>query len=296
MLSFYTNLVSQGTYLKCKDMSSIVFSPFFANMYSAPRLAAKFLKYYITASNGKGHGIHSPFVFEFVTQVLNDSRQFYAYDGIEQLRQQMRSNNELLTIDDFGAGSRVAATKQRSVSSIAASALKPKKFSQLFFKIVNHYQPQTIVELGTSLGITTSYLAAANQKGRVVTMEGAKAVAAVAKQNFEALGLTNIEVVQGNFDDTLPVTLQRLSKVDFAYVDGNHRKEPTLRYFNQLLPYLHAESILIFDDVHWSEEMEQAWETIKADKRVLMTIDLFFIGLVFFKEEFKVKQDFVIRF
>jgi predicted O-methyltransferase YrrM len=182
------------------------------------------------------------------------------------------------------------------VSSIAGSALKPKKFAQLMFRIARYYKAHRILELGTSLGITSSYLASSLEDARLDTMEGAPAIAAIAKKNFESLGLKNTNLHVGNFDETLPPLLNELKQIDLAFIDGNHRREPTVRYFRQLLPVCHNDTILIFDDIHWSEEMEQAWEEIKKDGSVKLTIDLFFIGLVFFKKEFKVKQDFAIRF
>jgi len=259
-------------------------------------MAKQYMQYWLHASNGKGHGVHTPFVFSFITQVLNDKRLFYCYETIEILRAQLKANNTLLTVEDFGAGSRIHTHTQRSISNIATSSLKPKKYSQLLFRMVNYFQPETILELGTSLGITTSYLASGKWDAQVITMEGAKAIAAVAQQNFKALRLKNIQVVTGNFDDTLPGTLEKLATVDFAFIDGNHRLEPTLHYFHLLLAKVHPYSVLIFDDIHWSREMEAAWNTIKAHEQVTLTIDLFFIGIVFFRQENKVKQEFAIRF
>jgi predicted O-methyltransferase YrrM len=108
--------------------------------------------------------------------------------------------------------------------------------------------------------------------------------------------LNNTILLQGDFAKTLPVLLESLQQIDLAFVDGNHRKVPTLQYFEQLLPKTTASSILIFDDIHWSAEMEEAWESIKAHPAVTLTIDLFFIGLVFVNPDFKVKQGFVVRF
>ncbi len=265
-------------------------------MYSPFKLAKRYLKYYLTASNGKGHGTHSPFVFDFIINVLNDKRHFYAYEQIEALRADLKNDATPIIVDDYGAGSVVSKTKNRLVKEITNSALKPKKFGQLMFRLVDYYNPKTIIELGTSLGITSAYLAKASSAAKVITMEGAPAIAAIAQQNFEQLALKNIELVLGNFDETLESILQKNTPFDLAFVDGNHRKEPTLRYFEQLMKHSHEYTILIFDDVHWSSEMEAAWETIKADNRVMLTIDLFFIGLVFFRKDFKVKQHFTIRF
>ncbi len=265
-------------------------------MYSPIKLGVKYLQYYIMSSNGKGHGVHSPFVFDFITKVLNDDRQFYAFRQIEHLRHVLLADTRTLAMEDFGAGSRVERTNTRMVREIARSSLKPVKFGQLLFRIVDHYAPDTILELGTSLGITTAYLATARASAKVITMEGATAVADVARSNFQQLGIANIHITEGNFDHTLAQALDAIGRLDFAFIDGNHRYEPTVRYFKQLLPSLHEHSILIFDDIHWSGEMEQAWEAIKQDASVMLTIDLFFIGLVFFRKEQKEKQHFSIRF
>lgn len=259
-------------------------------------MVLKFLKYYLTASSGKGHGVHSPFVYEFITNVMNDDRHFYAYDSIEQIRQNVLRNDKVLTIADFGAGSTITKSNKRKVKDIARFALKNRKFGQLMFRIVNYYTAHTSVELGSSLGITTSYLASGNLQGTVYTFEGAPEVAEIAKENFSHLSLNNIYLIVGNFDDTLQPQLNKINTIDFAFVDGNHRQEPTIRYFEQLLEKATESSIFIFDDIHWSNEMEEAWKYIRQHPSVKLTIDLFFIGIVFFRKEQKVSQHFTIRF
>lgn len=271
-------------------------SSIFACMYTAIQLAVKWVQYYINASNGKGHGVHSPFVFEFIQNVLSDKRVFYAYEAVEEVRSQLLQNSTLLTLDDYGAGSTIYKSNTRKVQQIAATSLKPKKWAQLLFRIVNFYQVNTIIELGTSLGITTSYMALANQKGKVYTLEGAAEVANVAKQNFEKLQLENINLITGNFDSTLTQCLEKTGEIGLAFVDGNHKKEPTIRYFHQLLKNVSDTSIIVFDDVHWSREMEEAWQYIQQHSAVTLTIDLFFVGVVFFRKEQKVKQHFSIRY
>jgi predicted O-methyltransferase YrrM len=265
-------------------------------LYSPFQLAKKYLKYYITASNGKGHGIHSPFVFEFVKFIKNDRRLYAAYADIEQARKRLLKENTEIEVEDFGAGSGIIKTKMRKVSAIASSSLKPKKFSQLLHRMVQYYGSEKVLELGTSFGITTSYLAAAANHPQVTTMEGSKNIAAIAKQNFTDLHLDNIQLIQGDFSKTLAPFLQENKKIDFAFLDGNHRKIPTLEYFEQILTSSHDETIFIFDDIHWSSEMEEAWEIIKRHPAVTLTIDLFFIGIVLLRKDFKEKQHFTIRF
>lgn len=266
-------------------------------MYSPVQLAVRYLRYYITASNGNGHGVHSPFVYDFIVKVLNDDRTFYVFADIEAQREEMLHNATVITIEDFGAGSRVKKSNERSISAIAGSSLKPKKYGQLLFRMVNYFDPATILEMGTSLGITSSYLAAAKADAALITMEGSAAIAGIAKKHFAHIGLKNIEQVVGNFNDTLAPTLNQLnSPLDFIFIDGNHRYEPTMRYFEQLLPHTNENTVIVFDDVHWSAEMEQAWGAAKAHPAVTLTIDLFFVGLVFFRKENKAKQHFTVRF
>jgi len=265
-------------------------------MFSKLQLATRYINYYLTASNSKGHGMHSPFVFEFITKILNDKTLYPTYEKVEALRNQILKDNTILEVEDFGAGSVIDKKSKRSVSSIAKNAAKPKKFGQLLFRMVKHYQPATILELGTSLGITTSYLSLAKSDARLITMEGSKEIADFAKGNLRNLGIRNVEIIEGNFDDALSSVVRGLSSVDLSFIDGNHRQEPTERYFKDLLAKTNNDSILVFDDIHWSTEMEAAWETIKKNAAVTCSIDLFFIGIVFFRKEFKEKQHFTVRF
>lgn len=265
-------------------------------MYSPFELTLKYLTYYLRALNGKGHGIHSPFVFDFITRVLNDKTDYPAYQKVESLRKQLLLDSRLFVVEDFGAGGEFLKNYEKSISSIARNAAKSKKYGQLLFRMVTYYQPTTIVELGTSLGITTSYLSLARPDAKLITMEGAREIGYVAKQNFNKLQLKNIELIEGNFDETLAYVVHDLPSVDFAFIDGNHRQEPTERYFHQLLSKTNNDSILVFDDIHWSAEMEAAWISIKKHEAVKSSIDLFFIGIVLFRKEFKEKQHFAIRF
>jgi predicted O-methyltransferase YrrM len=265
-------------------------------MFSRLQLAKKYILYYLNAHNGKGHGIHSPFVFRFVKDVLNDTTGYATYNTIESLRRELLHDSRVIQVEDMGAGSVKSKTRQRKVAEIARHAAKPKKFGQLLFRMVQYYQPETILELGTSLGITTCYLASGSFAARIITLEGARAIADIARININRKGLRNVQLVEGNFDDTLKWSLNEMEKLDFAFIDGNHRKEPTLRYFHELSGKIHTGSILIFDDIHWSMEMEEAWQIIRADASVTLSIDLFFIGIVFFRNDFKSKQHFIIHF
>jgi predicted O-methyltransferase YrrM len=240
--------------------------------------------------------LHSPFVFALYTNVVRHTGFFASYAAIEQRRAELLASKESLTVRDFGAGSHTGAGHRRHVRDIARTAAKPRQLGQLLFRLVNHFQPLTVLELGTSLGLTTAYLATPSSRSRVITFEGCPATAAVARATFASLHLRNVELIEGNLDNTLAPTLAALpGPIDFAFFDGNHRYEPTLRYFEQCLIHRTDQSVFVFDDIHWSAEMDRAWEAIKAHPDVVLTIDLFYMGLVFFRKN-QPKQHFFLRF
>ena len=263
-------------------------------MYSTTELAIKYLNYAWRASNGKGHGIHSPFVYEFVVKVLNDHRNFYPYAEIEKRRSALQKDHRMISIEDRAECT--VAGGEVKIADIAQRSLSSKRFGQLLFRIVNYYQPENIIELGTSLGISGAYLAAASPDSSLVTLEGNPSISQIAAETFRMLNLKNIRQVTGKFDNTLSDVISSAPPSDLVFIDGNHRKEPTLKYFRQFLNKKSVDSIFIFHDIHWSREMEEAWRIIRDHQEVMITIDLFSAGFIFFGESFRVKQDFIIRF
>ncbi|MCX6182743.1 MAG: class I SAM-dependent methyltransferase [Bacteroidetes bacterium] len=241
------------------------------------------------------YSIHSPFVFKLYSEVILSKKHYYPFDEIEGARKALLANENEITITDFGAGSQFGNGRKRKIKDIAQRAAKPEKFGKLFFRLVDHLQPKNIVELGTSLGMSTSYLAAANKNAVVETLEGCPETAKVARKVFDSLKLNNINITVGNFDETFQNVLSKTTSLDFVFIDGNHQYEPTVRYFKQCLPLVHEETLLIFDDIHWSDEMEKAWKEIQQHPEVTATVDLFFIGLVFFKKG-REKEHFILQF
>lgn len=238
--------------------------------------------------------MHSPFVFEFIEKVLEDNRWFYPFTEIENLRVELYGNRTKIQLTDFGAGSKFHPSGNRSIRSLARHSANKQYACQLLFKIVDSYKPRHILELGTSLGISTLYLSAAAMDAELITIEGDPELAKLARANFKSFGRTNVNLVNGSFAEFLPKVLQEIPQLDLAFIDGNHKKEPTLFYFEQCMGKVHPESILIFDDIHWSGEMNEAWEAIKSDPRVTLSLDLFFMGIVFFRKEFTVKEDYTL--
>lgn len=240
------------------------------------------------------HGTHSPFVYNLADKVIYNFTANEAYKTIEQQRKKLFNDHSLVNVRDLGAGSHLNKNKKKEVRHIAKNALKSPRLAQLIYRLVQNTKPKTTVELGTCLGITTAYLAKACPNAEVITIEGCPETAMVAKQNFEDLRLENIEMHIGNFDDILLDVIAKQPSLDFVYVDGNHRKEATLNYFNWFLPKVTEDSLLIFDDIYWSKGMKEAWEEIKNHPEVSITIDLFWIGLVYFKKG-QAKQHFKLK-
>ena len=211
------------------------------------------------------------------------------------MREKLKHSPETVHCIDLGAGSHLSKSNTRTVKQLIDYSVKPAKYSQLLFRLTNHFQPANIIELGTSIGITAAYIAKANTKANVITIEGCPEIAAIALQNFNTLSINNIQQHIGNFDELLPAILSKTETLDFIFFDGNHRKAPTLNYFNQCLQKAKEDTVFIFDDIYWSKEMKEAWLEIKNNPQVTITIDLFFLGIVFFRKE-QAKQNFVLKF
>jgi len=255
------------------------------------RLIYKFILYRLKSF--RLHGIHSPFVFDLYQQVICHNGHYAAYNTVEKLRRTLKRNHKKIEVTDWGAGSRTNALIHRRISELARVSAKPSRYAQLLFRLINYFQPDIMVELGTSLGITTAYLASARKNGKIFTFEGCSNITQLAQRNFNHLGLSNITLVPGNMDQTLAAKIVKLPQVDFVYFDGNHRYEPTMRYFNICLQKHTENSIFVFDDIYWSREMEKAWLEICSHSAVTLSIDLFQMGFVFFRKK-QPKQHFTI--
>jgi len=244
-----------------------------------------YFKFFFNSHSKKGFGIHSPFIYNFIIQVIKPKNEDKNIIEIEKLRKNLLKSNEILEVEDFGAGSQVMKSKNRNVSDIVKHSATNKKFGELIYKIIQNFKPQNIIELGTSLGIGTLYMALANQNANIHTIEGSKNIHELAKSNIKNFKLNNINFYNNKFDEVLPNILNNLKTVDLVYIDGNHQKQATLKYFETILPFCNNETILIFDDISWSKDMQTAWKTIINDSRVGASLDLFYQGIVFFRKE-----------
>jgi predicted O-methyltransferase YrrM len=238
--------------------------------------------------------VHSPFVFNLVTKCFYDKKKYAEYSILNNYRKSLLANKNTIKVTDFGAGSRVFKSNKRPISKIATTAGITEKRAELLFRITNYFQPENILEIGTSLGLATSALSLGNPKAKITTLEGCPNTLAAAQEQFKKFDIKNIDSIQTEFISYLKNQQPTTNNRQLIYFDGNHSKQATLEYFDLLIPTITNETVWIFDDIHWSEDMEEAWEIIKNHPKVTITIDTFQWGIVFFRQE-QQKEDFVIR-
>ncbi len=241
--------------------------------------------------------LHSPFIYKFWAGVLKDHTNYPAYREVERFRNELLSNEKIIKRTDFGtgAGGSSPLTSNVKVKELARRSLVSVKEARFLYKLVKDLQPGTILEFGTSLGLSSLVMTEAAPNARIITIEGCNETAAIARFNFEKAHKKNITVLSGTFDEKLPEALGLIPKPDLVFFDGNHCKEPTLNYWRKCLPHLHTGSVAVFDDIHWSGEMEKGWKLIIAGPEVKVSIDLYQLGVIYFRSELS-KEDFVLRF
>lgn len=251
-----------------------------------------FLSYWINAVSE--HSLHSPFLFDFYQQVIKPRNSASPYVLFENLRTKLLNDARSNAIEDMGAGSAYLKTSTRMIKDIARTSLTPKKYCQLYDRLIQFMNCQNILELGTSFGINTLYLA--NDKARkVTTFEGAEEIAFIANTTFEFAGASNIRLIKGNIDKTLPDFVLSSTPLDMALIDANHRYQPTIKYFDLISSIISANGVVVMDDIHQSSEMEHAWHELRSRAEVHASVDLFKCGILFFDPSLN-KQHVVIEY
>jgi predicted O-methyltransferase YrrM len=246
--------------------------------------AIKYLNYIFLSRHRKGHGIHSPFIYNLVSRVFRKKIDPSFIFKIEDVRQKMISDNRIISVKDLGSRSGSSETNLRKVSVIARYSAVPVKYGKLLSNMAAEFGHPLIIELGTSLGISAMYLAASCPGTVVCTIEGCPATADIARQNFIEAGFKNIMVLEGPFDEVLPGFATIGVKPGLVFIDGNHRKEPVLNYFNQIAKLSDNKTVIIIDDINYSKEMAEAWDIIKLHEKVSVSVDVFRMGILFFRE------------
>jgi predicted O-methyltransferase YrrM len=243
-----------------------------------------FLKHFLTASRG-GHGVHSPFAYSLCESVFYNPHPFYFFEKAEAIRKKLVKDVTLIDCGSFGAGSSAFNSSVRPVNRIARKGITRQRQSEMLFRLVSFVKPGNVIELGTSIGLNTLYLAEAAKPGPVYSIEGSGNLQAFAKKLAKDEEVLNIRFIQGNFANELPQLLSEIKQADFVYVDGDHSYSSTVRIFRELLDVRHDSLVVVLDDIYWSREMTRAWKEICRDPAVRLSIDCYYFGVVFFRPE-----------
>jgi predicted O-methyltransferase YrrM len=270
---------------------------FFSKILMKFRVAFRYFQYLICSRHWRGFGIHSPFVFNFYQKIIKSQGNEAEIKKIRKIRSRLTKSHQYLYTKDYGTGS-AKATKHYwlPVKKAVRKMSVPQKYGKILYRLARYYSIANILEIGTGIGVSTLYMAFGNPSASIFSIEGCPQKSSLARELFEDQKLNNIQVWVYNFEDILPVVLRNMRhSPDLVFIDGNHRKDSTIRYFETILPGINNETIIVFDDIHWSKGMEEAWHEIQNYGCVTVTIDLFRLGIVFFKKELS-KQNFIIRY
>jgi predicted O-methyltransferase YrrM len=257
--------------------------------------ASRYLKYFFLSRHKNGHGIHSPFVFDLVSRIFQNKADADIVCNIEMVRKRMISDKRSIIVKDLGTGSKKLKTNIRKVSDIARYSPVPEKYGVLLSNMAAEFGKPLIIEFGTSFGISTMYIAASCPDALVYTIEGCPSIAEIADKNFNESGLKNIKIFMGSFDEILPDIINPVNKPGLVFIDGNHLKEPVMNYFYRMAEISDSKTVIIIDDIYYSREMEEAWYEIKKYEKVSISVDIFRMGIVFFREGIN-HNDYIIRY
>jgi predicted O-methyltransferase YrrM len=255
----------------------------------------KYLRYIIVSENKKGHGIHSPFVFDLVSRVFRNKADPAVVYCIEKVRQRLKRDKRIINILDLGSGSEKGRHKLKKVSDIARFSPVPEKYGVLLSGLAAEFGGQLIIEFGTSFGISTMYMALSGRETMVATMEGCAATAGIADTNFKEAGLKNVRLYIGPFEDSISEIVKTGITPGIVFIDGNHRKKPVVEYFEKMAEISDNKTVIIIDDIYNTREMEEAWREIRKNERVTLSIDIFRMGIVFFRGGIG-RKEYIIRY
>jgi predicted O-methyltransferase YrrM len=255
----------------------------------------KYLEYLLISKHRKGHGINSPFVFDLVSRTFRNKIDPGIVLLVENTRTKNRSDKRVINVSDLGAGSERMKNSLRKVSDTARYSAIPARYGRLLFNMASEFGKPVMIELGTSLGISTMYLALADPGNTVYTIEGCPQTAKIAKENFKNAGIKNISLMNGSFDEMIHQLEKENIRPGLVFIDGDHRKEQLLKYFYRMAYLSDDRTVVIIDDIHHSPEMEEAWHEIRQNENVSVTIDIFRMGFVFFRKGIN-RLSYVIRY
>lgn len=252
-------------------------------------------RYFLCSRHGRGHGIHSPFVFDLINSVLRKEVPGKDIDAVRYIRDKMYGSGITVRVNDLGTGPVRKSSPGRRLSNIAKRSSVHDRYGRILYNLASRYNGEKILELGTSVGISTIFISRGAPFSRIISIEGCPVLAGIAKENLSEAGMGNVEILTGHFDEQLSLILKKDFRPSMVFVDGNHTGEAAIKYFRLFKKLLPPDSVIVFDDINYSSDMNKGWNEIKSDPQVSLSIDVFQMGMIFFKKGMA-KQHYEIRY
>lgn len=252
-------------------------------------VAFEYIKYLLQSK--KRHGVHSPFIYDLTDKCFAASVNDSDIEIINEFNKINKNNHSEIEITDHGAGSKHMSNK-RKVSQIFKNSSSNGKFGDLLYKLTSYYKPKNILELGTSLGTGTIRMSLGNPESEITTIEGCPETAKVAESNFMKLGIKNVQLINSTFEKYLSDL--KCEPYDLIFIDGHHDGNALIHYLGKLEPYIHNDTIILLDDIRWSNDMYDAWKEIISREKYHVSIDFFRMGMILIREQ-QMKEHFSIR-
>ena len=210
-----------------------------------------------------GHGVHSPFVFDLITTVIEEKRFYYCYERLKLVRESLLENRDRVVFNNRGY----------TVNEFLKRFCFSEREDMLLFRLANRFQPRTIYIHGCDLGLAPLYLTSWSEGAVCTVIESEPSLAAIAQK-------TIVEHPSASIDFHTSFNPENTENRIFDFIVLG--KTFSIDAFESFLPYINDNSIIVISDIHSSEKNRKIWKRICVAPKVTVTIDLYSLGIVFF--------------
>ena len=222
-------------------------------------------------------------IVESFLQLKNNklsSTDISIFEACEKYRNKLLQDDTIVSFEIFGSN------KTMLVKDICKKAASKPIWAQFLYLITKRLISPYFLEIGTNLGVSGTYILEAlksKKNSQLYTMEGLPQLCEIAQNQFSKISSNSkYKIYEGLYKNTFPKLLMDNKNFNIVFIDGNHKKEPTIKYFTDLQSQLSSPAIIIFDDINWSLDMQKVWKIVKSHKNVSYSIDMFKFGILIF--------------